>query len=233
MTSLGVFRNHLATATVTAVKRYLPSLFRRLRLQTIEARANYVCQLFKSDNDHPIIWREYVEGNIQNHPEVGGYKTTRRGVFQSDPILETLLSYHSSSGIMESPPTEDPGPGNRPIGVLALATAAVRYISALLNISVLTSPLGQVERAYKMYATGNFVEPTQQFNAELCGPRTARYMDHITNDLNERQWNSILSALASFSIRTAKEEAVHNGASEEPCGRVPLPASDPPSPRDD
>ena len=52
----------------------------------------------------------------------------RRGVFQSDPILETLLSYYSSSGIMEPPPSEDPGPGNRPAGVLALVTAAIRHI---------------------------------------------------------------------------------------------------------
>jgi hypothetical protein len=22
-----------------------------------------------------MIWREYIEGDIQNHPEVGGYKT--------------------------------------------------------------------------------------------------------------------------------------------------------------
>ena len=41
-------------------------------------------QLFQSD-DHPIIWRTYVEGNIQNHPEVGGYKTVC-------PIFIMLLS---------------------------------------------------------------------------------------------------------------------------------------------
>ena len=28
---------------------------------------------------------------------------------------------------MEPPPTEDPGVGNRPLGILALASAAVRY----------------------------------------------------------------------------------------------------------
>lgn len=51
---------------------------------------------------------------------------TRRGVFQSEPILETLLLYYTSSwGIMEDPPTEDPGVGNRPLGILALVTAAV------------------------------------------------------------------------------------------------------------
>jgi len=56
----------------------LSIVFRKKRLQTIEARAEHVAELFKSDNDHPIIWREYVEGDIQNHPGVGGYKTVCR-----------------------------------------------------------------------------------------------------------------------------------------------------------
>jgi len=89
---------------------------------------------------------------------------------------------------------------------------------------------GQVERAYKMYATGDFIESTQQFNTELGGPRTVRYMDYVANDLSERQWSSIFRALSSFSIRTEKEKAIHNGAPEKPCERIPLPASDPPSP---
>ena len=52
---------------------------------------------------------------------------TRRGIFQCEPILETLLIYYSSSRIMESPPTQDTGEGNRPVGALAMATAAVRH----------------------------------------------------------------------------------------------------------
>ena len=52
---------------------------------------------------------------------------TRHGLFQSDPILETLLGYYMSSGIKEDPPTEDPGPGNRPVGILALVTAVVSF----------------------------------------------------------------------------------------------------------
>jgi len=62
-----------------------------------------------------MLYRSSAQRSIQ----------TRRGVFQSNPILETLLSYYSSSGIMETIPTEDPGPGNRPSGILALVTAAV------------------------------------------------------------------------------------------------------------
>ena len=36
-------------------------------------------------------------------------------------------NYHVHDSIMESIPTEDPGPGNRPLGILVLATAAVSH----------------------------------------------------------------------------------------------------------
>ena len=81
-----------------------------------------------------------------------------------------------------------------------------------------------------MYATGDFVTSSQQFNGDSWGPKTAQYMDHIINDLGERHWNSIFSAMHSFSTQTVKEEATHNGAPTEPYERVPLPPSDPPSP---
>lgn len=100
------------------------------------------------------------------------------------------------------------------------------------HISVLILTLDQVERAYKMYATGDFIESAQQFNAEWWGPTTAKYLDYIVNDLNERQWDSIFGALSSYVVRARREEAVRNGAPEGPRERVPLPASDPPSPRD-
>jgi len=70
--------------------------------------------------------KRYVDLYPVSHPLFLHHPQTRRGVFQSDPILETLLVYYSSSGIMEPVPTKDPGPGNRPFGALALATAAVR-----------------------------------------------------------------------------------------------------------
>jgi len=83
-----------------------------------------------------------------------------------------------------------------------------------------------------MYATGDFIKPAQQFNAEFWGPATIRYMDYITNDLGKKHWNSIFAALCIFSIRVLREEAILNGTPEEPCERVPLPPSDPPSPCD-
>ena len=61
---LGILRNHLAGAAATAVKRYTPSVFHKKRLSTFESRATYIANLFKSKTDHPIIWREHVEGDI-------------------------------------------------------------------------------------------------------------------------------------------------------------------------
>ena len=93
----------------------------------------------------------------------------------------------------------------------------------------------QVERAYKTYATGDFIESAQPFNAENWGPSTAQYMHYII-DLGERQWNSIFGMLSAFSQQTAREEATRNGVPEEPPEHVlaRLPHSDPPSPpRDD
>ena len=93
--------------------------------------------------------------------------------------------------------------------------------------------LGQVERAHKMYATGDLIVSGQQFNAGDWGPTTAGFMDYISNDLSENNWTSIYISLSSFSIQAAKEEALRNGAAREPRARVPLPPSDPPSPPHD
>ena len=66
---------------------------------------------------------------------------TRRGLFQSDPILKTLLGYYSLFGIKEDPPTEDPGLGNRPLGILALVSAAVCLYTQAIIGAMLTIPL--------------------------------------------------------------------------------------------
>ena len=90
MSALGVLRNHLASTAITAVQRYLTAVFLKKRLNTLEGRAKYITQLFKSPKDHPIIWREYVEGNIQNHPEIGGYKTVRCSLSHTAPLSHLL-----------------------------------------------------------------------------------------------------------------------------------------------
>ena len=81
-----------------------------------------------------------------------------------------------------------------------------------------------------MHATGDFITSAQQFNTEFWGPTTSKFMEYLTNNLNEHHWDSIFSALAAFSARAAKEEAIHNGVPEEVEERVPLALSDPPSP---
>jgi len=98
------------------------------------------------------------------------------------------------------------------------------------STATLIATLCQVQRAYKMYATGDFIASGEQFNADSWGLTTARFMDYIVNDLGEKHWNSIFGALCSFSVRAVKEEATNNGAPEEVRERIPLPPSDPPSP---
>ena len=72
---LGVVCNHIGTAAAFAVQRHLTNVFHQKQLQTIDARAKFVAEKFKSDDDHLIIWRQYVVGDIANHPEIRGYKT--------------------------------------------------------------------------------------------------------------------------------------------------------------
>lgn len=81
-----------------------------------------------------------------------------------------------------------------------------------------------------MYATGDFIATGQQFNAEFWGPATTRFMDYLVNDLGEKHWDSIFSALDSSSARAIKEEAIRNSIPVDVDERVPLPLSDPPSP---
>ena len=94
----------------------------------------------------------------------------------------------------------------------------------------LIPPHIQVERAYRMYTTGDFIESGQQFNADNWNLRTTRYMDYVVNDLGDRHWDSIFGALSTFSLQTEKEEAAQNSKPKVPRERIPLPLSDPPSP---
>lgn len=73
-TALSGLRNHIATEAITAVQHHVHVVFRKNRLNSIEGRAEYIANVFKSKDDHPILWREYVEGDIRDHPERGGYK---------------------------------------------------------------------------------------------------------------------------------------------------------------
>jgi hypothetical protein len=91
----------------------------------------------------------------------------------------------------------------------------------------------QVDFAYRMYDSGDFIKSAKTFNGDDLGPKTLQYMEYITKDLSEKHWQSLFNALSTFSQIASKEEAIKNHAPEEPRGRVPLPPSDPPSPPHD
>ena len=80
----------MGTAAIVAVQEHLVVVFRQKRLKAVEARAAYIAKLFKSKDDHPIIWQEYVEGDIKNHAEVGGYKTVRHDFRLTHPTLNVV-----------------------------------------------------------------------------------------------------------------------------------------------
>ena len=79
-----------------------------------------------------------------------------------------------------------------------------------------------------MYLTGDYVEPSESFNTEFCGPRTEIFMEYISNDLAEKHWDGIFRALAAVSKHVAQEVTEETAAFRTE--RAPLPASDPPSP---
>ena len=76
-------------------------VFRKKRLLTVDARASYVSRLFRSDDDHPIIWREYIEGDIQNHPKVGGYKMVKQSTKLAPKIFQSKI-YYRREGVFSS-----------------------------------------------------------------------------------------------------------------------------------
>jgi hypothetical protein len=81
-----------------------------------------------------------------------------------------------------------------------------------------------------MHTTGDYVEPTQSFNAEFMGPRTALFTEYLSKDLTERHWDGIFRGLTAVSKRVSEEVAAATGSPQAQQERIPLPPSDPPSP---
>ena len=81
-----------------------------------------------------------------------------------------------------------------------------------------------------MHASGDFIASGQQFNAEFWGLTTAWFMHYLVNDLGEKHWDSLFSALNTSSTRAIRDKAIRNSITVDVDERVPLPLSDPPSP---
>jgi fumarate hydratase class II len=81
-----------------------------------------------------------------------------------------------------------------------------------------------------MYTTGDYVEPAQSFNSDFWSPCTKIFMEYITKDLEDRQWDGIFRGLAAILVKVSMDVAVMNRVPQAPkLARVPLPTSDPPS----
>ena len=79
-----------------------------------------------------------------------------------------------------------------------------------------------------MYLTGDYVEPSESFNTEFCGPRTEMFMEYISNNLAEKHWDGIFRALAAVLKHVTQEVAEETAAFRTE--HTSLPASDPPLP---
>lgn len=139
---IGVFRYQLGQEAIKAVNEHLASQYNKRQLDSKAARAAYI-QTLISDKQYPFIWECFRPGSIP----IGGAKLyyddvsethninfppasllhhqKRRGRFQSIPILRAFSVYWTAYGIHAPVPPSDPGAGNRPIGTLAMAAAAV------------------------------------------------------------------------------------------------------------
>jgi hypothetical protein len=139
---LGVLRYQIGQQAIRAVNEHLLSQYDKRKFDSKSTRATYV-QTLISDTQFPFIWESFRPGNIP----VGGAKLCyddvskiynisrlvvslacsqkRRGRFQSVPVLRAFGVYWTAYGIRMPIVPSDPGQGSRPIGVLAMASAAV------------------------------------------------------------------------------------------------------------
>lgn len=137
---LGVLRSQIGQGAVRAISNHLPGQYSKRQFDSKTARAAYI-QALISDKQYPFIWETFRPGNLP----VGGAKLyyddvrpmpsvlfqslisfqKRRGRFQLVPILRAFSVYWTAYGIHTPISPLDPGPGNRPIGALAMAAVAV------------------------------------------------------------------------------------------------------------
>ena len=149
----------------------------------------------------------------------------RRGAFQSIPVLRAFSVFYTSYGISGQIPTGDPGVGNRPIGVLAIAAAAVCHPTSMPVFQ--THSVTQVERGYYLHRTGDYVRIGNDFSASNWLRSTNTFV-HKIKTLTSENWTGIFDALHRLRDADTQTARIKVGAvvQEE---HEPLLPDDPPS----
>ena len=142
---LSVLRCNMGKEAVTAVNEHVRGQYDKRQLNSKSARATYI-QTTLLNKQYPYIWKTFWPGNMPvgadklQYDDVSSicdfifhlpnpHRQKRRGRFQSAPVLRAFSVYWSAHGIRQPITPSDPGKGNRPIGALAMAAAAVSLVS--------------------------------------------------------------------------------------------------------
>lgn len=207
----------------------------------------YIRTLVSDHKQYPYIWECFRPGNVpvgsaklyyDDVSETLSEKFTpvsllhcqkRHGRFQSFPVLKAFSVYWSTYGIRTAVVPSDPGEGNRPIGALAMAAAAVSLATSV-HLSTLVSDIQQVERAYQMHQTGDFVQLPNDFSMTNWNQSTRAFLNIIENDLTDNDWNEIFESLYKFSKSQARSARAKVGAPTDEPVHEPLLPADPRTP---
>ncbi|ETW86551.1 hypothetical protein HETIRDRAFT_99028 [Heterobasidion irregulare TC 32-1] len=170
------WRSFFGSIAIDVVTGY----FNRENLHTSEARKQYVEDALAQ----PYLPFRYTHMDRSVNPPVG------RGVFRSDVIINTLALAHfgTLSGAVSIPLTE-----RLPIGALALSTVAASPSIFCQDFHTYTCSLPlQVERAFRLYSTGELVQdPHHKFSELNYGDDTRLYGIGIAQ-LKARHWDEII-----------------------------------------
>ena len=137
--------------------------------------------------------------------------------------------YWTAYGIRTQVTPLDPGAGNRPVGALAMAAAAVSTISTSQSTSI-SENHHQVERAYQMHRTGDFVHLPNEFSAANWARSTQAFCNIIEDDLTDNDWKEIFGSLHQLSKSQVRAARVRFSLPAEETVREALLPVDPPTP---
>ena len=208
------------------------------------ARSKYILKLLDS-KQYPYIWGSFRPGTIQiprgeetYYDEVSYNLISwriytestcqrRRGAFQSISVPRVFLVFYTSYGLHEPIPAMDPRVGNRPIGTLVLAAAAVHHHLWLL-LSQIHPDFTQVKHGYTLHSTGDYVLAGNDFSATNWLLSTNTFIQKLKL-LSSDDWTGIFAALQRLCDANTHAAKIEVGATE-PEEHEPLLPDDPPSP---